>query len=164
MMAAVELTYKGEIKGRDMTKWGSETQLDFSAELSKAKASGAEALWAFYPGKAGGAFVSQFMQAGLADTMKLYTVYTLDGISLPKMQEAGLTAALGSRGTQNWSPDMDNAANQKFVSDFRFHPRSSEPASTPPRRRICSPRYCVPTASSRKLFTSHRSSRPARGP
>jgi branched-chain amino acid transport system substrate-binding protein len=118
MMSAVEMTYKGEIKGRDMTKWGADTQLDFSAELSKAKASGAEALWAFYPGKAGGAFVSQFMQAGLADTMKLYTVYTLDGISLPKMQEAGLTAALGSRGTQNWSPDMENAANQKFVSSF----------------------------------------------
>ncbi|MEO1159592.1 MAG: ABC transporter substrate-binding protein, partial [Pseudomonadota bacterium] len=57
MMTGVERTFKGEIKGKDLTKWPS--QLDFSAELAKAKASGAEAIFVFYPGKAGGAFIKQ---------------------------------------------------------------------------------------------------------
>ncbi len=42
MVAGVEHTFKGEIKGKDFTKWGKGAQLDFSAELAKAKASGAE--------------------------------------------------------------------------------------------------------------------------
>ena len=57
MAAGVERTFKGEIKGKDMTKWGKDAQLNFSAELAKAKASGTEAIFVFYPGKAGGAFI-----------------------------------------------------------------------------------------------------------
>ena len=54
MVAGVERTFKGEIVGKDLTKWGKDAQLDFSAELAKAKASGAQGLFVFYPGKAGG--------------------------------------------------------------------------------------------------------------
>ncbi len=118
MVTGVERTFKGEIKGKDLTKWGADAQLDFSAELAKAKASGAEAIWVFYPGKAGGAFIQQYTQAGLADSMKLYHVFTVDSLSLPRLKEAGLTGVLGSRATQHWSPDMDNEANKKFVGDF----------------------------------------------
>ena len=39
MLAGVKSTFKGEIKGEEYTVWPS--QLDFSAELSKARASGA---------------------------------------------------------------------------------------------------------------------------
>ena len=42
MVAGVERTFKGKILGKDFTKWGKDAQLDFSAELAKAKASGAE--------------------------------------------------------------------------------------------------------------------------
>ncbi len=118
MATGVERTYKGEIKGKDLTKWGADAQLDFSAELAKAKASGAEAIWVFYPGKAGGAFINQFTQAGLADSMKLYTVFTVDSISLPRLQGAGLTGVLGSFSTQTWAPDTGTEANKKFVADF----------------------------------------------
>ena len=72
----------------------------------------------FYPGKAGGAFMKQYQQAGLAETMPLYTVYTVDALSLPRLKDGGLNGVLGSRATQHWSPDMDNAANKKFVGDF----------------------------------------------
>ena len=113
-----ERTFKGEIKGKDLTKWGADAQLDFSAELAKAKASGAEALFVFYPGKAGGAFIKQYQQAGLQGLMPLYSVFTVDSISLPKLQAAGLTGVLGSKNTQEWSPDMDNAANKRFVADY----------------------------------------------
>ncbi len=117
MMTGVEKTFKGEIKGKDLTKWPS--QLDFSAELAKAKASGAEALFVFYPGKAGGAFIKQYQQAGLKGEMDLYSVFTVDAIALPKLQAAKLEGVLGSRLTQQWDPTLDNAANKKFVSSFR---------------------------------------------
>ena len=118
MAAGVERTFKGAIKGKDMTKWGKDAQLDFSAELAKAKASGAEAIFVFYPGKAGGAFVKQYMQAGLDKSMPLYSVYTVDALSLPKFQKADMKGVLGSLMTQFWSPDMDTPQSKKFVSGF----------------------------------------------
>jgi branched-chain amino acid transport system substrate-binding protein len=118
MAKGVETTFKGEIKGKDLTKWGADAQLDFSAELAKAKASGAEGIFVFYPGKAGGAFIKQYQQAGLQDVMPLYTVFTVDSIALPKLQKGGLTGVLGSKNTQEWSPDMDNAVNKRFVGDY----------------------------------------------
>jgi len=119
IVAGVTRTFKGKVLGRDFTRWGKDAQLDFSAELAKAKASGAEALFAFYPGKAGGAFIKQYAQAGLEKAMKLFTVFTVDAISLPKFRKAGLKVVLGSRSTHFWSPDLDNPANRKFVADFR---------------------------------------------
>jgi branched-chain amino acid transport system substrate-binding protein len=119
MVAGFERVFKGEVKGKDLTKWGADAQLDFSAELAKVKASGAGALFVFYPGKAGPALIQQYQQAGLAGQIPLYTVFTVDAIALPSLQKAGLTGVLGSRNTQTWSPDMDNAINQKFVADFK---------------------------------------------
>ncbi len=119
MVAGVERTFKGEIVGKDLTKWGKDAQLDFSAELAKAKASGAEGIFVFYPGKAAGAFIKQYEQAGLKDSLPLYTVFTIDSLSLPKLKEGGMKSVLGSSMTQFWSPDLDVPANNKFVADFR---------------------------------------------
>lgn len=118
MVAGVERTFKGEIVGKDLTKWGKDAQLDFSAELAKAKASGAEALFVFYPGKAGGAFMKQYEQAGLADKLPLYTVFTVDAISLPKLQQASMKAVLGSLTTGFWGPGLKNPQNARFVEGF----------------------------------------------
>ncbi|MDJ0778800.1 MAG: ABC transporter substrate-binding protein [Gammaproteobacteria bacterium] len=118
MVRGVESTFKGKVLGKDMTKWGADAQLDFSAELAKAKSSGADALFVFYPGKAGGAFIKQYQQAGLQGVMDLYTVFTVDSIALPKLQAGGLSGVLGSKNTQQWSPDILNAANQRFVSEY----------------------------------------------
>ena len=118
MVKGMERTFKGKVLGKDFTKWGKDAQLDFSAELAKAKASGAEALYVFYPGKAGGAFIKQYQQAGLSDKMQLFTVFTVDGISLPKFQKANMKGVMGAVDTMQWSPDFDNPANKKFVADF----------------------------------------------
>jgi len=118
MVRGVESTFKGKILGKDMTKWGADAQLDFSAELAKAKSSGAEGIFVFYPGKAGGAFIKQYQQAGLQGKMDLYSVFTVDSIALPKLQKGGLSGVLGSKNTQEWSPDILNAANQRFVGDY----------------------------------------------
>ena len=119
MVAGVERTFDGEIVGKDMTKWGKDAQLDFSAELAKAKASGADGLFVFYPGKAGGAFIKQYMQAGLSETLPLYSVYTVDSLSLPKFQKANMKGVLGTFMTQFWAPDLDTPQNKKFVSGFK---------------------------------------------
>lgn len=119
MVAGLERTFKGEVVGKDLTKWGADAQLDFSAELAKAKASGADGIFVFYPGAAAGAFTKQYHQAGLKDDLPLYSVFTIDGISLPKLQAANFSGIVGSKVTQEWDPSLDNAANKRFVSDFK---------------------------------------------
>jgi len=119
MVAGVERTFKGKIIGKDLTKWGKDAQLDFSAELAKAKASGAEGIFIFYPGKAGGAFIKQYEQAGLRGKIPLYSVFTVDSIALPKLQKAKMDGVMGSVMTQFWAPDLDTPQNKKFVSGFK---------------------------------------------
>ena len=117
MVAGVERTFAGEVVGKDMTKWPD--QIDWSAELSKVKAANPDAVFAFYPGKHGGAFIKQYQQAGLNEKIPLYTVYTIDSISLPKLQAANMEGVLGSYMTQFWGPDLDTPQNNKFVSSFK---------------------------------------------
>ncbi len=117
MLAGVESTFKGQIAGRDLTRWPD--QLDFSAELAKARASGAQALFAFYPGRAGHVFITQYQQAGLVESLPLYTTYVMDSLSLPVFQDAGMTDVLGSRLTLFWSPDLDTPQNKQFIENFK---------------------------------------------
>jgi branched-chain amino acid transport system substrate-binding protein len=124
MVAGVKRTFKGALAGEDLTKWGDDPQLDFSAELAKVKASGADAVFAFYPGRASAAFVKQFEQSGLGSGVRLFSVYTIDGLSLPPLQAAGLNGVLGSETADYWAPNLDNPVNRRFVEDFlRKHNR-----------------------------------------
>ncbi len=113
MLAGVKSTFKGEIKGEEYTVWPS--QLDFSAELSKARASGAASIFVFYPGAAGVQFLNQYAQAGLKAQMPLYTAFTIDELSLPLQKEN----ALGVPGAQQWVNELPNEQNKKFVADYR---------------------------------------------
>jgi branched-chain amino acid transport system substrate-binding protein len=113
MLAGVKSTFKGEIKGEEYTVWPS--QLDFSAELSKARASGAESIFVFYPGAAGVQFLNQYAQAGLKAQMPLYTAFTVDELSLPLQKDN----AIGVPGAQEWVNDLPNDQNKKFVEDYR---------------------------------------------
>ncbi len=112
MLAGVASTFKGKIIGKELTTWP--TQLDFSAELAKAKAANPEAVFVFYPGKAGVQFLSQYAQAGLKGKIPLYTAFTIDELSLPLQKDL----AIGVPGAQEWVNDLPNAANKKFVADF----------------------------------------------
>ena len=112
MLKGVASTFKGKVVGQDLTTWPS--QLDFSAELAKAKAAKPDAVFVFYPGKAGVQFLAQYAQAGLKGTIPLYTAFTIDELSLPLQKDL----ALGVPGAQEWVNDLPNAANKKFVADF----------------------------------------------
>jgi branched-chain amino acid transport system substrate-binding protein len=113
MLAGVKATYKGQVIGEDYTKWPD--QLDFSAELSKARAARPDAVYVFYPGASGVQFLTQYAQAGLKDQIPLYTVFVIDETTLPLQKEL----ALGVPGAQQWVNDLPNPANEKFVGDFR---------------------------------------------
>jgi len=112
MLAGVAATFKGKIVGEELTTWP--TQLDFSAELAKAKAANPEAVFVFYPGKAGVQFLTQYAQAGLKGKIPLYTAFTIDELSLPLQKDL----ALGVPGAQEWVNDLPNEANKKFVADY----------------------------------------------
>jgi branched-chain amino acid transport system substrate-binding protein len=113
MLEGVAATFKGEIIGRELTAWPN--QLDFSAELSKARAARPDAIFAFYPGGAGIQFVTQYAQSGLKGQIPLYTAFTIDSLSLPRLKDL----AVGVPGAQHWVRDLPNAANKKYVDDFR---------------------------------------------
>lgn len=113
MLAGVKSTFKGEIKGEEYTVWPS--QLDFSAELSKARASNAESIFVFYPGAAGVQFLNQYAQAGIKQQIPLYTVFTIDELSLPLQKEN----SFGIPGVQEWVNDLPNDENKRFVTDYR---------------------------------------------
>ena len=112
MLAGVAHTFKGKVIGQELTTWPS--QLDFSAELSKAKAANPDAIFVFYPGKAGVQFLAQYAQAGLKGKIPLYTAFTIDETSLPLQKDL----ALGVPGAQEWVNDLPNDANKKFVTDY----------------------------------------------
>jgi branched-chain amino acid transport system substrate-binding protein len=113
MLAGVKSTFKGEVLGEEYTVWPS--QLDFSAELSKARASKAESIFVFYPGAAGVQFLNQYVQAGIKQQMPLYTAFTIDELSLPLQRDN----ALGVPGAQEWVNDLPNDENKRFVADYR---------------------------------------------
>jgi branched-chain amino acid transport system substrate-binding protein len=113
MLNGMRSTFKGKIVGEELTKWPD--QLDFSAELSKVRAAKPDAVYVFYPGAAGVQFLTQYAQAGLKDQIPLYTAFTIDALSLPRMGDL----ALGVPGVQFWVNDLPNEANKKFVADFR---------------------------------------------
>ncbi len=119
MLHGLQSTFKGKIVGQDLTPWPN--QLDFSAELTEARAAKPDAIFAFYPGGAGIQFVTQYAQSGLKGQIPLYTAFTIDDLSLPRLKDL----AVGVPGAQNWVNDLPNATNRKFVADYHAKYHSS---------------------------------------
>jgi branched-chain amino acid transport system substrate-binding protein len=119
MLAGVQTSFKGQIVGQELTRWPD--QLDFSAELSKARAAKPDAIFAFYPGGAGVQFVTQYVQAGLKGQIPLYTAFTIDDLSLPRLKDL----AIGIPGAQEWVADLPNPTNVKFVADYKAKYKAS---------------------------------------
>jgi branched-chain amino acid transport system substrate-binding protein len=119
MLAGVASTFKGQILGQELTRWPD--QLDFSAELSKARAAKPDAIFAFYPGGPGIQFITQYAQSGLKGQIPLYTAFTLDELSIPRLKDL----AVGIPGAQQWVNDLPNEANKKYVADYKAKYKSS---------------------------------------
>jgi branched-chain amino acid transport system substrate-binding protein len=112
MVVGLKRFYKGRIVEEVYTKLG---QLDYQAEISQLRSKNPKAVFVFYPGGMGINFIKQYVQAGLRDTIPLYSVFTVDETTLPALGDA----AVGQWETRFWSPDMKTPASQKYVGDFR---------------------------------------------
>lgn len=105
--------YKGEVVAHVFTPIN---QVDFAADIAKIRASGADAVWAFYPGGPGIAFTRQWAQAGLQGKIPLYSNIAL---SEPLVFQAQGKTALGIVVTGQYFASLDNPENKKFVESFR---------------------------------------------
>jgi branched-chain amino acid transport system substrate-binding protein len=91
------------------------TQLDFAPEMARIRAEKPDAVFAFLVGAGGVAFVKQYAQAGLQNQIPFYTE---DPVANPLTFPAQGDAAVGLIMGTNWTADLDNAANKKFVTAF----------------------------------------------
>jgi len=112
MISGFKRYFKGRIADEVYTKLG---QQDYQAEISQLRAKSPKAVFVFYPGDMGIQFLKQYAQAGLRGQIPLYSVYTVDEISLPAVKED----AVGNYETRYWSPDLKNEANARYVADFK---------------------------------------------
>jgi branched-chain amino acid transport system substrate-binding protein len=91
------------------------TQLDFAPEIARIRAEKPETVFAFLVGAGGVAFVKQYAQAGLQGQIPFYSE---DPVANPLTFPAQGDAALGIIMGTNWTADLDNPANKKFVASF----------------------------------------------
>jgi len=110
---AARTGYKGEVAGHVFTPLA---QVDFASDIAKIRASGADGVFAFYPGGPGIAFVRQWAQAGLTGKIPLFSNIAL---SEPTVFQAQGKTALGILVSAGYFADLDNPGNKKFVRDFR---------------------------------------------
>ena len=109
-MAGFKRFFKGEVVGEVYVPL---TQMDFQADLARIAEAKPDAVFAFMPGGLGIALVKQYRQAGL-ETIPFLSTFTVDESVLPALGDV----AVGLNSAANWTPNMDNAANKKFVADF----------------------------------------------
>jgi branched-chain amino acid transport system substrate-binding protein len=112
MLTGFKRTFKGRIAGEVYT---TVNQPDYQAELAQLRAKNPKAVMVFYPGGMGIQFLKQYSEAGLRGQYPVYSVFTVDQISLPALKHT----ALGQYETSIWSPDLKNPANEKYVGDYR---------------------------------------------
>jgi branched-chain amino acid transport system substrate-binding protein len=113
MATGFKSTFKGQIVGEEYTRWPD--QLDFSAELSKVRAAKPDAMYVFYPGGPGVQFMTQYAQSGLKGQVPVYSGFTIDDLSLPRLKDL----AVGNPSAMMWVSDLDNDTNKKFVADYK---------------------------------------------
>jgi branched-chain amino acid transport system substrate-binding protein len=112
MLTGFKRTFKGKIVGEVYT---TVNQPDYQAELAQLRSKSPKAVMVFYPGGMGIQFLKQYSEAGLRGQFPVYSVFTVDEITIPALKHA----ALGQFETRIWSPDLKNPANEKFVADYR---------------------------------------------
>jgi branched-chain amino acid transport system substrate-binding protein len=105
--------YQGKIAGEVYTKLD---QADYAAEIATIRDTKPDAVFFFLPGGMGINFVKQYAQAGLNTSIPLYgPAFSFDERLLAAVGEA----ALGVKNGSQWTHDLDNPANQEFVTAFR---------------------------------------------
>ena len=112
MLAGFKRFYKGQVLDEVYTQVN---QPDYSAEIAQLQAAAPEAVFVFYPGGMGINFVKQMSQAGLMGKLPLYSVFTVDGTTLPSLRDA----AVGTISGAMYDAALDTPENKSFVAAFQ---------------------------------------------
>jgi branched-chain amino acid transport system substrate-binding protein len=108
--------FKRTFKGRFEEVYSRMGQVDYAAEISQIRALKPDAIFVFLPGGMGINFLKQYSASGLSKDVQLFLPgFTADEDTL---RGTGDTL-LGAINSSEWAHDMDNAANQRFVSEFQ---------------------------------------------
>jgi branched-chain amino acid transport system substrate-binding protein len=110
-LSGFERVYKGRMIDKIMFKVA---ETDYQAEFAQLRARKPEAVVVFAPGAMGVAFMKQWQASGLKDQVKLYSIFSIDYMTLPAIGEA----AVGATEVSYWNPENPNPANQRFVKDY----------------------------------------------
>jgi branched-chain amino acid transport system substrate-binding protein len=112
MLLGFKRFFKGQIVDEVYTQVG---QSDYSAEISQLQAAKPDAVFAFYPGGMGVNYIRQLSQAGLLKTIPNYSVFTVDGTTMPAMRDAATGTIAGAM----WDIAIDNPENKQFIEAFK---------------------------------------------
>lgn len=101
----------GEVSEEIYTEFGA---TDYAQAIAQIRDADPDAIYFFYPGGMGIAFVQQFVEAGL-DIPAFGPTFSFDETLVDAIGEP----ALGLNNSSFWAPDLDVPANAEFVEAFR---------------------------------------------
>jgi branched-chain amino acid transport system substrate-binding protein len=111
MLAGFKRYFKGEVLDEVYTQVG---QSDYSSEIAQLQAAKPDAVFAFYPGGMGVNYIRQLSQAGLLGKLPNYSVFTVDGVTMPALRDAAVGTTFGAM----WDAALDVPENRAFVTAF----------------------------------------------
>jgi branched-chain amino acid transport system substrate-binding protein len=103
----------GELQNEFYTELGA---TDYAQTIAQIRSESPDAVYFFYPGGMGIAFVQQYVESGLHESIPIFgPTFSLDETLVDAIGEA----ALGLQNGSFWAPDLDNEANNEFVEAYR---------------------------------------------
>ncbi|CAN7254540.1 ABC transporter substrate-binding protein [Pseudoduganella sp. LjRoot289] len=111
MLQGFKRYYKGEVVDEVYTQVG---QSDYSAEIAQLQSAKPDAVFAFYPGGMGVNYIRQLSQAGMLAKLPNFSVFTVDGTTMPALRDAAVGTTFGAM----WDAALDNPENSAFVAAF----------------------------------------------
>jgi branched-chain amino acid transport system substrate-binding protein len=111
--------FRGEIVGLSPTRWNPTPDTHFEPIFAKARAAGANVVFAFYPGRPGFEFLRQYKASGLVGNIALATSFTVDAISLRSLEENNVGGVWGILTAVHWAPNLEFDQNKRFVATFQ---------------------------------------------
>jgi branched-chain amino acid transport system substrate-binding protein len=110
-LAGFKRFYKGDLAGETYSQLA---QTDYAAEIAAIREAGPDSIFFFLPGGMGIAFMKQYAQSGL-EVPVFGPAFSFSQDILGAVGDA----ALGVKNTSQWSKDLDNPANARFVEAFQ---------------------------------------------
>jgi branched-chain amino acid transport system substrate-binding protein len=111
--------FTGDIVGLSLTRWNPNPETDFEPIFTRARAAGADLIFAFYPGRPGFEFLRQYKTSGLVGNIALATSFTVDALSLRNLEESNVGGVWGMLTAVHWAPNLEFDQNKRFVATFQ---------------------------------------------